>query len=199
MASKGGKSGAGGKGGSLTPAGRTIPASTFGFLFAEFVAYHQQRSASMVDLEARMDATGYGIGLRLLETVALKERPGRRETAVVPMLQFVSSVVWQHLFGKTADALEKSTEHANSYMIREAEPITNIFISVPKDRSRFNPASFVGGILRGILDGAGFPCTVQAVTQPLEVEAGPRDKTVFLIKFADIVAAREASGVSGAS
>lgn len=139
-----------------------------------------------------LDDTGYGIGLRLLELVFFKDRPGRRETGVLPALQFVASTLWSHLFGKTADALERSTEQANSYMIREAEPLTNAFISVPRDRSRFNPASFIAGIIRGVLDGSGFPCTVQAATVPAPDAPlvpgaapgpAPRDKTVFVIKF----------------
>ncbi len=41
-------------------------------------------------------------------------------------------------------------------MIRDEDPATNSFISVPKDASRFNPAAFVAGIIRGTLDSAGF-------------------------------------------
>ena len=78
-------------------------------------------------------------------------------------------------------------------MIREAEPITSAFISMGKDMSRFNPGAFVAGILRGILDTAGFTTQrVQAITE--QAEGGPRDKTVFLIQFEDSVAAREAGG-----
>ena len=102
------------------------------------------------------------------------------------MLQFVSSTVWQQLFGKIADALEKSTDTANSYMIRDDDPLTNAFISIPKDLARFNPASFMAGIVRGVLDAAGFPCTVQAAIVPNS--DGPRDRTVFVITF---TAARE--------
>ena len=99
---------------------------------------------------------------------------------MVGLLQFLSSVVWQQLFGKSADALEKSTDTANAYMIRDDEPLTNYFISMPKDLSRLNPASFMAGIVRGVLESGGFPCTVQAVIVPSDA---PRDKTVFLIKF----------------
>lgn len=121
------------------------------------------------------------MGLRFLELLAFREKPGKREISVIGMLQFVSSTVWQQLFGKSADALEKSTDTPNAYMIRDDEPLTNYFISMPKDLSRLNPASYMAGIVRGVLDGAGFPCTVQAVTVPAETAA--RDKTVFLIKF----------------
>ena len=106
------------------------------------------------------------------------------------MLQFVSSSVWTTLFGRPADALEKSTEKANAYMIRDDEPIVNSFISVPRDMSRFNPASFMAGILRGVLEGAGFGCQVQAVNVAADSGA-PRDKTVFVVTFDEATAARE--------
>jgi hypothetical protein len=41
-------------------------------------------------------------------------------------------------------------------MIREAEPLTNHFISMPKELARLNPAAFVAGILHGMLDAASF-------------------------------------------
>ena len=103
------------------------------------------------------------------------------------MLQFASSAVWTALFGRPADALEKSTDKAHAYMIRDDEPLVNSFISVPKDMSRFNPAAFMAGILRGVLDGAGYPCTVQAVTVAAE-GGGVRDRTVFLVTFEEGVA-----------
>lgn len=90
----------------------------------------------MGDLETRLEAAGAGIGVRFLELSSFRDKPGRRETGVVGMLQFVSGPAWQSLFGKQADALEKSTEVANQYMIREDEPLTNHFISMPKEYSR---------------------------------------------------------------
>ena len=149
------------------------------------VARTTRNSLSPLCARRRLEQAGYPIGARFLELLALRERAGKREVTVVGMLQFVSSTVWQSLFGKTADALEKSTDTANAYMIRDDEPLTNAFISVPKDLARFNPAAFMAGIVRGVLDSAGFPCTVQAVTVAGD---GPRDKTVFLVTFDAAVA-----------
>ncbi len=120
---------------------RSVSLSTFGFLFAEMIAYYQTRVTSMSDLETRLESAGRDVGLRFLELVAFRDKPGKRETTVVGMLQFVSGPAWQCLFGKTADALEKSTEQPNQYMIREDEPITNHFISMPKEYSRINVAA----------------------------------------------------------
>lgn len=41
-------------------------------------------------------------------------------------------------------------------MIRDNDPLTNRYISVPRDYSPLNCASFMGGILRGALTTAGF-------------------------------------------
>jgi len=41
-------------------------------------------------------------------------------------------------------------------MIHEHTPITNMFVSVPQDMNQFNAASFLAGIIRGVLDSAMF-------------------------------------------
>lgn len=40
--------------------------------------------------------------------------------------------------------------------IRDNDPLTNRYISVPRDLSPLNCAAFMGGIVRGALDAAGF-------------------------------------------
>lgn len=192
------------------PSGRTVSLSAFAFLYGEMVSYFQARTTSMADLETRLDNAGYGIGVRLLELAAFKDRPAKRDITVLSALQFVSGTLWTHLFGKTADTLQKSTDTANAFMIGDADPATNHFVSLrPELRRVFNPAAFVAGIIRGVLDGVGIPCTVAAVTDPAkpptakDLEATPiaasggaaasaamtgavnlaayRDKTVFVV------------------
>ena len=102
--------------------------------------------------------------------------------------QFIHNVVWRQLFGKTADALEKSAESDDSYMIQERDPITNRFISTPSNG--LNCASFIAGIIHGVLDGAGFPSEVSA--HFVSMGPGQPDKTVFLVKFDRTVLDREA-------
>ncbi|KAI8000762.1 hypothetical protein LOK49_LG09G00859 [Camellia lanceoleosa] len=60
------------------------------------------------------------------------------------------------------DSLEKGTEHEDEYMISEKELFVNRFISIPKDMGTFNYGAFVVGIVRGVLDGAGFLTMVTA-------------------------------------
>ena len=135
---------------------KSVTISTFGFLFAELVSYLQSRVTSMSDLETRLEVMGAGVGVRFLELSAFRDKPGRRETSVVGVLQFISGPFWLSLFGKQADALEKSSEVANQYMIREEEPITNHFISMPKEYARVNVAAYMAGIIRGAMESASF-------------------------------------------
>lgn len=155
---------------------RSVTISTFGFIFAELVSYMQSRVTSMTDLETRLEALGAGVGERFLELVAFRDKPGRRETSVVGMLQFISGPFWQALFGKQADALEKSTEVANQYMIREEEPLTNHFISMPKEYARVNCASYIAGIIRGAMEAASFVRPRACVTCP-----NPRERSSHLL------------------
>lgn len=45
----------------------------------------------------------------------------------------------------------------DEYMISDNDLFVNKFISVPRDMGQLNCAAFVAGIVRGVLDGAGFP------------------------------------------
>lgn len=96
------------------PGSRAVPVSTFAFLFSQLLAYHRDRCSSVADLETRLEAAGYHVGIRFLELYSLKDMPGKRHTSVVDTLRFVHSTVWPQLFGKPADALERQTEAANS-------------------------------------------------------------------------------------
>lgn len=44
----------------------------------------------------------------------------------------------------------------DEYMISDYDLFVNKFISVPKDMGALNCAAFVAGIVKGVLDGAGF-------------------------------------------
>jgi len=53
---------------------------------------------------------GYRVGQRVLELMVWREKNSRRETRILGILQFIHTTVWKTLFGKAADALEKSRE-----------------------------------------------------------------------------------------
>ncbi len=119
------------------------------------------------------------------------------------MLQFVSSSVWKSLFGKAADSLERSIDHADEFMIVDYEPITSTFVSVPPDLGQLSADAYVSGIIAGVLDGAGFSARVTAhsvvledgeYSKPNAAGMPPRkDKAVFLVKFSPEVLSRDAA------
>ncbi|KAG6476227.1 trafficking protein particle complex subunit 5-like isoform X2 [Zingiber officinale] len=141
-----------------------VSLSAFAFLFSELVQYNQTQVDNIAELERRLEDAGYAVGARVLELLCHRE--------------------------KVADSLEKGTEHEDEYMISEKELLVNRFISIPKDMGAFNCGAFVAGIVKGVLDSAGFPAVVTAHFVPMEGQQRPR--TTILIKFAEEVLRREA-------
>eukprot|EP00808_Paulinella_micropora_P010225 g50892.t1 len=99
------------------------------------------------------------------------------------MLQFIHTNVWKVLFGKpvlfgkTGDGLEKSTSADDEYYIFDKDPVTNKFVSLPKEMGQFNCAAFIAGIINGMLDGAEFKCTVKALWSTGQT------RTVYVVKL----------------
>ena len=46
-------------------------------------------------------------------------------------------------------------------MINEADTLVNKFISVPRELGALNCAAFVAGVIKGVLDAAGFVSAIQ--------------------------------------
>jgi hypothetical protein len=113
---------------------------------------------------------------------------GRKEKTVIGMLQTVHSTMWKSLFGRVADGLEKATDKEDEFYIYEISPITNRYISPPKELQHFNCATFIAGILNGILDGAEFHCEVSA---HFNTNSAGMTRTVYVIKFQKEIMKRE--------
>lgn len=146
---------------------------------------------------------GYPLGLRLLDLLLSRSAnplASIRPTRILPLLQFIAQTLWRHLFGRPADALERSESDASQYMLFDNDPLVNQYISLPREMSQLNCAAFVAGIIEGVCDGAGFAtegvsahsvaAEQQGQTVPKGAEMWP-GKTVFLIKFKPEVLERE--------
>lgn len=144
----------------------------------------------------RLNVQGHPIGLKLLDLLLYREPPRTqtRPLHIIALLQFITTVLWKHLFSRPADALERSSnpETPDEYMISDNEPLVNQYVSVPKEMSQLNCAAFVAGIIEGACDGSGFPARVTAhsVGKGEEGELWP-GKTIFLVKFQPEVVERE--------
>ena len=65
----------------------------------------------------RLNTLGYRIGTRVLELMAWRNefasKAPKRETRFLPALMSIHTHVWRAVFGKPADAIEKSVENAD--------------------------------------------------------------------------------------
>lgn len=194
-----------------------ISQASFAYLFGEMVTYAQRNIKSIQELEQRyvpslidllvfitatqeiyikiyrLNLQGHPIGLKLLDLILYREPPRtqQRPTNIINLLHFIKQNIWQHLFGRQADRLEKSAnpDTPDEYMIIDNEPLVNQYISVPREMSQLNCAAFVAGVVEGVCDGADFPAKVTAHTVG-EGDMWP-GKTVFLVKFRGEVVERE--------
>ncbi|KAF2148240.1 TRAPP I complex [Myriangium duriaei CBS 260.36] len=176
-----------------------VSLSAFAHIFNSLISYHQTRAPSVSDLESRLATSGYPIGVKMLDLLLYRQpqRTATRPTRLLELLQFIHTQLWRALFFRTADALELSTSSNAEYMITDNEPLVNSFISVPKDMSQLNCAAFVGGMIEGVCDAAGFPTeTVTAHSAGEGDEMWP-GKTIFLIRFKKEVVEREELVKSG--
>ncbi|CAL1697907.1 unnamed protein product [Somion occarium] len=169
-----------------------VSASAFTFLFSEVVQYTQKRVTGISDLERRLNTLGYRVGTRSLELITWRAESSsknpKREIRFLPALMFIHTQVWRATFGKPADAIEKSVENADEYMIIDNDPPLTRHVSVPKDMSQLSCSSFTAGIVEAVLDGLGFPARVTAHNTPLE---NFPNRTTILIKLEKSVLERE--------
>jgi trafficking protein particle complex subunit 5 len=59
----------------------------------------------------------------------------------------------------------------DEYMISDVDLFVNKYISVPRDMGQLNCAAFVAGIVKGVVDSAGFPA--RWVVPRVELMANP--------------------------
>ena len=66
-------------------------------------------------LAGRLNTLGYRIGQRVLELMTWRNESGsrapKREIRFLPALRLIHAQVWRAVFGKQADAIEKSVEN----------------------------------------------------------------------------------------
>mmetsp|Transcript_13738 Transcript_13738/g.29539 ORF Transcript_13738/g.29539 Transcript_13738/m.29539 type:complete len:197 (+) Transcript_13738:184-774(+) len=169
----------------------TVSLSAFAYLFSELIQYAMDRANSTGDLEERLERVGHDVGWRLLELLSYREKLLRRKPEILDMLRFIHSTAWPYMFGKQADDLQQAAQADDEYMISDNDLLVNRFISVPRSYGSFNSGSLVAGIVRGMLDAAGFSARVSAHS----VEHRDRSKptTTLLIKFDQSVMQREAA------
>lgn len=175
----------------------------------EMVAYAHRRVKGIQDFEKRLNEQGYPLGLKLLDLLLYRASPAggsssgsssstsgsgagsagtNRPLRLLPLLTLLTTKLYPLLFSRPADSLEQSTSNPGEYMIIDNTPLTNQYISVPKEMSQLSVAAYIAGIIEGVCDGAGFECKASAHNTGTDIWP---NRTVFLIKFEDHVLERE--------
>jgi len=156
------------------------------------VQYTQKRVLGIADLERRLNTLGYRVGSRVLELMIWRtessSKAPKREIRFLPALMSIHTQVWRAIFGKPADAIEKSVENSDEYMIIDNDPSLTRNVSVPKDMSQLSCSSFTAGVVEAVLDGLGFPARVTAHNTPTDTLP---NRTTILIKLERSVLERE--------
>jgi len=123
----------------------------------------------------RLNTLGYRVGVRVLELMVWRaessSKTPKREIRFLPALMSIHTQVWRAVFGRPADAIEKSVENQDECMstffpfssltpcpdmIIDNDPLLERHISVPRDLSTLSCSSFTAGIVEAVLDGLGF-------------------------------------------
>ena len=173
---------------------KEVSSSSFYFLFSEIVQLCIRQSTS--DLEQQLEQLGFPLGERFLELICLREKNSKKETTIVNVLMMIRNSLWPLLFNKVNCVVEQHMDQENIYMIKETEAnMCNLYACLPRGQSHMNCASFIAGVIEGLLHAARFPAKVTAVFDGGEggkVEDSSEEKTVYLIKFEHEVVAREA-------
>jgi len=78
-----------------------------------------------------------------------------RTTRLLPLLRYLD-VVYRYLFNRSYDGLERSTEHADEYMIIDNDPVLTRSIDVPKDMASLSCMALVAGIIEAFMDEHDF-------------------------------------------
>ncbi len=164
---------------SISDKPKMVSLSVFALLYAEIIRYHQDRVKGIQDLESKLHDIGYQIGQRIYEVLSYVTK-FKRDNNVLTLLTFLNGTLWKYLFQKNADALEKSTEHSDEYMISDNNLQLSKFISPQKEMSNFSSGAIIAGIVESCCDQAKFPARVTSHNVPIE---GFPQRTTILIKF----------------
>jgi|EP00927_Polykrikos_kofoidii_P077638 hypothetical protein len=163
-----------------------VSLSAFAFVFSEVVDYCLKKVNAMHELEERLHELGVPVGQRALELYGYRENKNRRETRLLPMMNFVTQTVWKNLFGHHAELL-KGQDHENEYMLYDKALLVNRFVTIPRDFGAVDCGAYVAGVVEGVLCSAGFPAATSAHSQEESTGGG----TTILVRFEESVLARE--------
>ncbi|KAH9927450.1 transporter particle subunit trs31 [Epithele typhae] len=172
-----------------------VSAAAFAFLFSEVVQYTQKRVVgSTISNAGQLNTLGYRIGTRVLELMTWRNenasKAPKREIRFLPALMSIHTHIWRAVFGKPADAIEKSVENVDecTSLRSRRRARRSLTVPPPSNMSTLSCSSFTAGVVEAVLDGLGFSARVTAHNTPTERLP---NKTTILIKLEKSVLERE--------
>ncbi|KAM0683016.1 Trafficking protein particle complex subunit 31 [Mitosporidium daphniae] len=131
-------------------------------MLSSVIQQMKRNVTSVQELEEKLHELGQTIGYSLAEIFFWKERSGRRDQQLLPLLLRIKSSFWKEFFGVPADALERSLEKDNEFMLMDENPVLFRNMSLPRDLLSFNPCAWIAGMLQAMITSCGFKCSVSA-------------------------------------
>ena len=161
----------------------------FAHILNEFAQYFIKENKN--DIQDELHDLGLPLGPKVLELATFREKAlknnnnicqyGRRELKIVNMLHFINNQIFKMLFGKQGDGIEQGFDDElqcvkdDEFRIIDNSPVTNKFVSTGceegnGDAANLGPncASFIAGIIEGILIANNMRCKVGAHFVPEE-------------------------------
>lgn len=93
----------------------------------------------------------------------------------VKLLQFIQDTLWEYMFGKKADDIQKINTDNTSYAIIDNEPLISSLVLTSKVNE------FICGVIKGVVESANFKC--ESVNTQIFDDKTYANKTAYIIKL----------------
>lgn len=142
---------------------------------------------SVVETEERLATIGFQVGCRSVQLASLKDPSSfrQRPLTIEGVLKLITDRLWVRWFGRPASMQKDQTN--DRYYITDDEPLvvkhvhpTPDYVDSSTGSWFMTYASFVGGMIRGVLDTSQFYAQVSTYHQP---EAEKPKATWFVVEF----------------
>ena len=93
----------------------------------------------------------------------------------VKLLQFIQDTLWEYMFGKKADDIQKINTDNTSYAVIDNEPLISSLVLTSKVNE------FICGVIKGVVESANFKC--ESVNTQIFDDKTYVNKTAYIIKL----------------
>ena len=143
-----------------------VSLSALSYLLSEYTRkffYNGSKSVSVVEFNEKLKNLGYGVGMRMLESIAVHDKDFHRFETKEDVMAFIISIFWKTAFGYQIE-YGKVKAKPNEFLITDKNLIIEKYLEntvhTKNDGSevKVNYMAFVAGMVQACLDGADFVC-----------------------------------------